>query len=88
MEENSAEQCCRKSFGESLLDTAQRLVKNPRTAPKEVAEERMTICQGCNHFDKGPGKCKLCGCHMKLKTTFANMKCPANKWKEWTPNEN
>jgi len=75
-----ADECCRRSFGASLFDTASRFMQDPTPAPAAVKEERMEICNGCEHNKNG--FCELCGCVLKLKTGFANMKCPMDKWME------
>lgn len=39
-------------------------------APKVSAEEferRLTICEGCEHFNPENRKCKLCRCFMDVK---------------------
>jgi hypothetical protein len=77
-------ECCRKGFWESAKDTAKRMAKDASLAPEEVRKERMKICGQCEQFENN--KCKLCGCVMPMKTTFANMRCPADppKWTEVT----
>ncbi|MFW1676457.1 DUF6171 family protein [Pontibacter sp. JAM-7] len=42
------------------------------------AQQRLAICQTCEHFT---GKrCRVCGCFMKLKTKLENANCPKGKW--------
>lgn len=82
--------CCRKSFGASIKDTAKRLLQDPTVAPRRVALLRMETCENCMRYDKQGQKCEICGCFMPLKTTMANMRCPIDKWTEWrreTPEE-
>lgn len=78
-----APDCCRRSFAASIKDTAKRLLEDPTIAPRRVANERMTICEQCEHFLPMTGQCEICQCYMKLKTTMANMRCPLDKWEEW-----
>lgn len=78
------EECCRRSFAASIKDTAKRLLKDPTIAPRAVAAERIAICESCDRYLPESGQCSLCMCYMKLKTTMANMKCPIDKWSEWT----
>ena len=82
-------ECCRRSFGDSLKDTARRLLDNPRIAPRAVAKGRLQICEECSHYMAESMQCDICRCIMPVKTTFANMRCPIDKWEEWTgePNE-
>ena len=74
------DECCRKSFGSSLFDTASRFLQDPTPAPADVQDERMALCRECEH--NIGGMCQLCGCVVRLKTGFANMRCPADKWVE------
>lgn len=46
----------------------------------ELAQYRLSICQGCEFFKKSGNRCKKCGCFMKLKTHLENAKCPIGKW--------
>ena len=78
--EMSDEECCRKSFGSSLFDSAARFLQDPTPAPTEVKSERLAICNDCEHQENG--MCNLCGCILQLKTGFSNMRCPVDKWEE------
>lgn len=79
------EECCRKSFGESLKDTAKRLVKSPRMVPSEVKKERLEICRSCDKYLPKTDQCSVCHCFMGIKTGFANMRCPVKPpmWTEY-----
>lgn len=79
-------ECCRRSFGDSLRDTAKRLLENPKLAPRKVTADRMEICRACDHFDALTTQCSQCLCIMYLKTTFANVRCPIDKWEEYDEN--
>ena len=47
-------------------------------ASKELAEDRLKICQDCEFFfDR---RCKHCGCFMDVKTHFETSECPIHKW--------
>ena len=76
-------ECCRRSFGASLKDTAARLLADPSVAPRSVHNERMEICKGCDRFDANKQTCELCGCFMPIKTCLANMRCPLDLWVEY-----
>jgi predicted nucleic acid binding AN1-type Zn finger protein len=75
-------ECCKISWKDSLVDTAKRLISNPRLAPSKVASERMLICEACDKYSPLTTTCDVCHCIMPLKTTFANMSCPLGKWQE------
>lgn len=53
---------------------------NPNTpyASKEVAAERLSICNGCEFLKLKI--CKQCGCFMPAKTKLAKAECPIGKW--------
>ena len=82
MTEESPE-CCRRSFAASIKDTAKRLLEDPSIAPRRVSMLRMEICEGCDRYTDAK-TCEICQCYMPLKTTMSNMKCPIDKWTEWT----
>lgn len=64
---------------------------------KNLARERIAICESCKHFRKKTRTCgtpikgnkvkhnkkdyKLCGCFMDVKSAIQFAKCPLNKWK-------
>jgi len=77
-----SEECCKRNFFASLADTAMRVVKDPTIVPDDVREERLAICNDCEHLKNG--QCDLCGCFVLPKSHFANMACPKGKWKEFT----
>jgi hypothetical protein len=77
------QECCRRSFGASLKDTAKRLLENPTIAPRAVVSDRMGICQVCDRFAAATQTCEICHCFLPLKTTMANARCPIDKWMEW-----
>ena len=82
-EEVGAPDCCRRSFAASVRDTAKRLLEDPSMAPRRVAMRRLGVCEACDRYTSAK-TCELCQCYMPLKTTMANMKCPIDKWTEWT----
>lgn len=47
-------------------------------ASKEVRDQRMATCRGCDRYLLGV--CRECGCVMGLKTTLAQARCPLGKW--------
>ena len=61
---------------------------------KNLAKDRMAICESCNHFRKRTRTCgtpikgnkvgskRLCGCFMDIKSTLQFASCPLGKWKE------
>lgn len=55
------------------------------TMPPHIAQDRMKICNDCEHLYKPTSTCKRCGCFMTLKTKMPNQKCPINKWLPYNP---
>lgn len=49
-------------------------------ASSDVAEVRMTICEGCPDLISKIKVCRHCGCFMAAKTKLAESKCPTGKW--------
>lgn len=50
------------------------------TQTKEMAAERMRICQECDSYNATTTQCNECGCFMKAKTMWPTSRCPLNKW--------
>ena len=46
--------------------------------PREEADRRLSICNGCTYF-KAPN-CTDCGCNMLRKTLWRAATCPKGKW--------
>ena len=79
-------ECCRRSFGASLRDTAKRLFENPKLAPRSVVTERIEICNACDHYKPDTTQCDICLCFMPIKAAFANVECPVDKWTAYSEN--
>ena len=47
---------------------------------KEVQDFRANICKTCENFNSLNTTCNLCGCYLDIKVTWANEKCPIDKW--------
>jgi len=45
---------------------------------EEKFEERLKICNACEHLDGN--KCMKCGCTMSVKCKWGTAACPINKW--------
>lgn len=80
------DECCRRSFGASLRDTAKRLFDNPKLAPRSVAADRMETCKACDHYKNDTTQCDICLCFMPIKTSFSNVECPLDKWGAYNEN--
>ena len=82
MEEHK-EECCRRSFGDSLKDSARRVLENPKLVPRDVRLNRLELCHSCDRYLPKSDQCQICLCILGIKTSFANMKCPLDKWEEY-----
>ena len=52
--------------------------------PKEIYEDRMSICKGCVYYSSILGNCKICTCFMKVKSRIAAQECPKGYWQKTT----
>lgn len=81
-EEEQLEEEAALTFGEMFAGLGRSLTaivkSGVKTVGKEEHERRYTICLDCK--DLNDGRCMLCGCFMKLKSKFAAMHCPVQKW--------
>ena len=49
-----------------------------RLASKKVVAERRELCGACDHL--ADGRCDVCSCFIKVKTTLPLEECPIGKW--------
>ena len=52
--------------------------------PKDIYEDRISICKGCTYYSSVLGNCKICKCFMKVKSRIAPMECPKKYWSKTT----
>ena len=71
----------------SLRATKKAWYKNHVLVPKDVQQERMKICEGCYHFQKGVKFCSSCGCFLVPKTALSMTFCPMHLWGQWDPDD-
>jgi hypothetical protein len=55
--------------------------------PAEEFDRRLAICRGCEQFDPGPARCRICGCWTNQKLGLATEQCPLEppRWGRWEP---
>lgn len=55
-----------------------------KVTPVDEIQNRLDICKKCENFDgsgfNGTGRCRDCGCSLKLKIRMASSECPVGKW--------
>lgn len=54
--------------------------KNLGRVEKDIAQERLAICKGCDHYIEATTQCTQCGCIMTAKSKLPNASCPLLKW--------
>ena len=75
----------------SLSDMAKSAVKETmrhakskfKNVSKEVEAHRVNTCNSCDLLmvsERHAGRCKVCGCFMKVKARWETSKCPIGKW--------
>ena len=55
-----------------------------QSVDKAIKKQRLSICKECEHFSEKNSKCNLCGCFLKIKTSWASEECPIGLWKAVT----
>jgi uncharacterized paraquat-inducible protein A len=50
------------------------------TVEPEEAERRLAICRDCDKYNAAAGTCRICGCNLKTKASWALERCPIRKW--------
>lgn len=46
-----------------------------------LVARRLEICRTCENYDPGPpARCRACGCFLDIKLTWADQRCPINRW--------
>lgn len=65
-----------------LKSTAKHIMNGGKSVSKEVYEERLNICNGCEY--RAGNKCTLCTCNLSMKCARPKERCPLNppKWDE------
>ena len=47
---------------------------------REIAKDRLEICNNCERYNAVTTQCKECLCFMSAKTLWPSAKCPLDKW--------
>jgi ribosomal protein L32 len=53
---------------------------NRKRASKELAKQRLDVCQNCDKFKPMTHQCGICNCFMNLKVQLQDSICPLQKW--------
>jgi hypothetical protein len=57
-------------------------ISMPMLASIQDRLKRVEICHSCEHYRRSVKQCTICGCLVSLKITWANTRCPVDKWLE------
>ncbi|NBO98659.1 MAG: hypothetical protein EBU90_00760 [Proteobacteria bacterium] len=76
------------SLPKMVTNAAQAVVRNVQSVAagndlrlsSDEANSRLSVCKGCEFFDKNQERCGKCGCFMALKTYLKAERCPVGKW--------
>lgn len=56
------------------------LLSSDNYTTREIRDERLAICKGCDELFKPTRTCRDCGCFMGLKTWLKGATCGLGKW--------
>ena len=62
------------------LMKAGRDISLKKFVPNHIKNERLAICQDCEHWSETNHRCTECGCQMRVKASLCSSRCPLNKW--------
>lgn len=66
------------NFGRAVI---QHAVAGFPEADGTTVAQRLEICRTCENYDSGPpARCRACGCFLDIKLTWADQRCPINRW--------
>lgn len=65
------------SFAKAVVE---HVASGLATVSPEEASRRLAICGGCEHHMAESNRCRLCGCGLSLKATWATQSCPDGRW--------
>lgn len=69
----------RKAIGIAMALVTHTAGGMQKASPEEQAR-RLSLCESCAHKVKGKNKCRICGCGLALKASWAEQRCPIGKW--------
>jgi len=52
----------------------------PTMVSENIRDDRLNICNSCEHSMKSINVCSKCGCFLPAKTKLARSGCPIGKW--------
>jgi hypothetical protein len=71
-----------KSMAASFLGAIRQEISDTISKKEKLSDsdvqKRREICAGCEHLSGG--RCKKCGCFLKIKTLMRSQHCPIGKW--------
>ena len=79
-------ECCTRPFGvkktgQNFMMSMANVVKSGgKHVTEEVRQERIRLCESCEHFQGKTRQCGICRCFLDLKTRFSTEECPIGRW--------
>lgn len=61
---------------------SKHVMNGAKMVDQQIKDDRLSICQGCEFYNKKSETCNKCGCYLSIKTGWASESCPEGKWKE------
>lgn len=60
--------------------TARHVANGLKAVTDKQREERISICHGCDLYNKVDQTCRNCGCFLPIKVNWDSERCPLGKW--------
>ncbi len=58
----------------------QHLATGAQSTDEETVTKRKSLCVQCDRFNSTAETCRVCGCGITKKISWADSKCPIGKW--------
>lgn len=71
-----------KNVGSAIVRNA---VAGFSKIPKEVSDERLSVCNGCPKLLAENRRCSVCSCFVDFKVQLAAESCPEARWLVYIP---
>jgi hypothetical protein len=70
-----------RNLGQDIVKTVKSVAAgNAINADSQEANQRKSICNTCEFFNKAQDRCTKCGCFMAVKVYIKASNCPIGKW--------
>lgn len=76
-----------KEAFKTFKNVTSKALEGEQIIDKELAKERMLICEKCIFFKPARKQCVVCGCFISLKAPLVAADCPRGYWELKMENE-